>query len=47
MMTYTKYESFGPCSLRQEEFRKLHFENLLFDPMTYLCNQSEPFEQLW
>jgi len=20
------------------------FENLFFDPMTYLCNQSEPFE---
>jgi len=28
-------------------FEKLHFENLFFDPMTYLCNQSEPFEQLW
>jgi len=48
MMPYTKYESSGPyCSFRQEDFRKLNFENLLFDPMTYLCNQSEPFEQLW
>jgi len=34
----------GPCSFRQD-FWKLHFENLFFDPMTYLCNQSEPFEQ--
>jgi len=23
------------------------FENQLFDPMTYLCNQLEQFEQLW
>jgi len=46
MMLYTKYESSGPCSFRQEDFWKLHFENLLFDPVTYLCNQSEPFEQL-
>jgi len=28
-------------------FEKMHFENLLFDPVTYLCNQSEPFEQFW
>jgi len=47
MMLYTKYEISGPCSFRQEDFRKMHFENLLFYPMTYLCNQSEPFEQLW
>jgi len=46
-MLYTKYESSGPCSFRQKDFFKLHFENLFFDPMTYLCNQSEPFEQLW
>ena len=26
-------------------FWKLHFENLIVDPMTYLRNQSEPFEQ--
>ena len=25
----------------------LHFEKLLFDPMTYLCNQLEQFEQVW
>jgi len=43
-MLYTKYESSRPCSFRQEDFWKLHFENLLFDPMTYTCNQSEPFE---
>ena len=45
MMLYTKYESSGPCSFSQEDFRKLHFENLFFDPVTYLCNQSELFEQ--
>ena len=32
---------------REDVVWKLHFENLLFDPVTYLCNQSEPFEQLW
>jgi len=42
---YTKYESSGPCSFRQEYFWKLHFKNLFFDPVTYLCNKSEPFEQ--
>jgi len=47
MMLYIKYESSGPCSFRQEEFRKLHFENLIFDPVTYFCNQSEPFEYFW
>jgi len=45
MMLYTKYESSGHCSFRQEYFFKLHFENLLFDPVTYLCNQSEPFDR--
>jgi len=24
----------------------MHFENLFFDPVTYLCNQSELFEQI-
>ena len=46
MMLYTKYKSSGPCSFGQEDFRKLHFENLFFDPVTYLCNQLERFEQL-
>jgi len=45
MMLYTKYKSSGPCSFRQEDFWKLHFENLLFDPLTFLCNQSEPVVQ--
>jgi len=45
-MLYTKYESSGPCSFRQEDFGKLHFKNLCFDPVTYLCNQSEPFKPL-
>ena len=49
MMLYTKYESSRPCtcSFRQEDFLKLHFKNLFFDPVTYLSNQSEPFEQFW
>jgi len=47
MMLYTKYESSGPCSFRQEDFWKLLFKNLFIDPVTYLCNQSELFEQVW
>jgi len=47
MMLYIKYESSGPCSFRQENFEKLHFENLILDHVTYLCNQSEPFERFW
>ena len=43
MLLYIKYESSGPCSVRQEDFWQLHFENLFFNPMTYLFNQSEPF----
>ena len=43
MMLYTKYESSRPCSFR----RKLQFEDLFFDPVTYICNQSVPFEQFW
>ena len=46
MMLYTKYESSGPCSFGQEDFWKSHFEKLFFDPVTYLCNQLERFEQL-
>jgi len=46
MMLYIKYESTGPCSFGQEDFWKLHFENLFFNPVTYLCNQLERFEQL-
>ena len=46
MMLYTKYESSQPCSFGQEDFWKLHFENLFFYPVTYIRNQLEPFEQL-
>jgi len=42
---YTKYDISGPCSFGQEDFWKLHIENLFFDPVTYLCNQSEQSEQ--
>jgi len=45
MMLYTKYECSGPCNFRGEDFWKLHFENLFSDPVTYLCNQLEQFEQ--
>jgi len=45
-MLYIKYESSRPCSFRQEGFWKLHFENLFFDPVTYLCIQLERCEQL-
>jgi len=31
MMLHIKYESSGPCSFRQEDFWKLHFENLMFN----------------
>jgi len=47
MMLYIKYESSGPCGFRQEDFLQLHFENLFFNPVTYLCHQSEPFEKIW
>jgi len=46
MMLYTKYESSGPCSFRQD-FRKFNLKNIFFDPMTYLSNQLKRFEQLW
>ena len=45
-MLYIKYESSRPFSFKQEDFWKLHFENLFFEPVTYLCNQVEQFEQL-
>jgi len=28
-------------------FGKFHFEILFFDPVTYICNQSKPFEKFW
>ena len=38
-MLYTKYESSGPCSFGQEDFWKLHFENLFLTPWpTYATN---------
>ena len=44
MMLYTKYESFWPCSFRQEDFLKLHFENLFFDPEAHLY---KPTGSVW
>ena len=46
MMLYTKYESSGPCSFRQEDFSKLHFENLFFDPVTYI-KIMQPIKTIW
>jgi len=46
MMLYTKYERSRPCSFR-EDFLKLPFENLFFDPVTFLYNQLERFEHIW
>jgi len=46
-MLCIKYESFGAFSIEQKDFWKLHFENLFVDPVTYLYNQSEPFQQFW
>ena len=43
MMLYTKYESSGPCSFGQEDFWKLHFENLFFDPMILM----QPTGTVW
>jgi len=40
MMLYTKYESCGSCSFRQEDFSKLHFENLLFLPCDLLMQRT-------
>ena len=41
MMQYTNYESSGPCSFRQEDFWKLHFEDPFFTPWpSYATNQN-------
>ena len=42
MMLYTKYKSSGPCSFGQEEFWNT-ISKTNFDPVTYLCNQLEWF----
>jgi len=40
-INYTKYESPGPCSFRQEDFWKMHFENLFLTPLpTCATNQN-------
>jgi len=45
MTLYTKYESSGPCSFRQDFFNCIL--KTIFDPVTYLYNQLKRFEQLW
>jgi len=42
-MLYTKYESSGPCSFREEDFWKLPFENLLW-PHDLLM---QPIRTIW
>ena len=44
MMLDIKYESSGPCSFRQEDFWKLHFENLIFNPRNQLM---QPIITIW
>ena len=41
-MFYTKYETSGTCSFKQEDFWKP-----ILDPVTYWCNQLERFEKIW
>ena len=43
-MLYNKYESSWPCSFREEDFWKLPFENLFFDPVTYI---GKPIKTIW
>jgi len=40
-------KALGLVLSEEKIFEKSHFENLFFDLMTYLSNQSEPFEQFW
>jgi len=44
LLPYTKYESSRPCSIRQEDFWKLHFEKLFFDPIDILM---QPIRTIW
>jgi len=47
MMPYTKFESSGPCIVVLDKiFEKCNLKTF-FDPVTYLSNQSKPFEQFW
>ena len=43
MMLYTWYESSGSCSIGQEEFWKLHFENLFVLPCDLLMQSTIMF----
>ena len=42
--TCTKYESCGPCTFRQEDFWKLHYDNLFFWPCDLLM---QPTGTIW
>jgi len=39
MMLYTKYESTGPCSFRQEDFSKFHLKPI-YRPRDLLMQQT-------
>ena len=42
-MLYTKYKISGQCSFRQEDFFKLHFEDLCFGPRDQLKQPTGTF----
>ena len=45
LMIYTKYESSSVWD--KNIFENCILKTYFFDPVTYLCNKSEPFEQFW
>ena len=46
MMLYIKYEALGLVVSDKKIFESVILKNLFIDPVTYLCNQLERFEQL-
>jgi len=40
-------KTLGLVPLDKKIFENCILKNLIFDPVNYLCNQSEPFEQFW
>jgi len=46
-MLYIKYESSGLVLSDKNIFENCIMKTYFFDPVTYLCDQSEPFEQVW
>ena len=46
MKLHTKYQRSGPSGFRQEDFLSFQLKNLFLAPVTRICNELEPFEQL-